>query len=354
MTYPTCQTSTLWRGPRRSVLTGMAALAAMPAVAQGQSADLVTAANKEGNLFIYGDDVHLPPLIAGFSKQYSDIRVQFASYGGWGSYQRWVMEEKAGRAVASLIYTGEDALQAGSNVNDFARYKPTTPGLADWAIRDGGAYTLVHGVILGIIYNTSAIGTAPLPEDWMDFSAPPSAWKDLIIFADPRASSLSYALVAAFYQDFGPDKGAQLFSGLKKSGVEVSPNAGPQTAKMMSGERPLTLTLHSGYLAAMLSQGAPVKQIIPASGANPQYVGMSITKNAPHPNAARLFLEYTVSPAGQAALVAVGVYGTRVDARTPKGMPPLNSVKQLPTNLKQAIVDRDKILAWWKQASGIE
>ena len=46
---------------------------------------LVTAAQQEGVVYVYGDHVHVPPLIEGFTKKYKGIRVNFVGLGGWDS-----------------------------------------------------------------------------------------------------------------------------------------------------------------------------------------------------------------------------------------------------------------------------
>ena len=52
--------------------------------------------------------------------------------------------------------------------------------------------------------------------------------------------------------------------------------------------------------------GAPVKQIRPVEGVGVTPIGQSLLKNAPHPNAAKLWIEWSLSEEGQTLLAAQG------------------------------------------------
>ncbi len=333
----------------------LAILTLQNGVAFAQGGDLVEAANKEGQLVAYGDPTQLPILITGFSKKYPQIRVTSATLGGWQAYYRHLNEKKAGKTIADIIYTGEDAMLSASGDGELQAFRPSAlTMMPDWAAPMNVKYVLVHGVLCALLYNEPAMKGMPLPKDWTDFIAPPKEWQSLIITADARNSSMAYAIVAAIYQHYGAERGGSIFKGIRAAKSELSPNAGPQTAKLMSGERPLSPTFHTGYLAQMLSQGAPIKMIIPQEGGVAQFTAMGITKDAPHLNAARLFMEYSLGPEGQARLAENGAYSLRKDTAPPKGMPPFFGVKLMPLDLPKALKDRKEIIAWWQLAMGIE
>ena len=52
--------------------------------------------------------------------------------------------------------------------------------------------------------------------------------------------------------------------------------------------------------------GAPVKQIKPSDGVGVTPIGQSLIKNAPHPNAAKLWIEWSLSDEGQSLLAKQG------------------------------------------------
>lgn len=341
---------------RRLLLTVLSTALASSAAPMASAAegDLLAAARKEGQVVAYGDPTFLPLLVAGFSKAYPDIKVTSATIAGSQAYYRYLAEKQAGRTIDDIIYTGEDAMILASNAGDLQKYRPAAAAdMLSWAISPEDTYALVHTHLCLILYNSDAMKGLPLPKDWMDFANPPKQWQNLIITADPRNSSAAYTTVAALYQHYGAQQAGLIFQGLKKAGAELSPNMGPQTAKLMSGERPLSPTMQTSYMATMLRDGAPIKMIVPASGAVLQSTGMGITKDAPHPNAARLFMEYSLSPAGQAIIVGAGAYSDRKDAATPSDLPPYSLVKIMHIDLPKAVKDRKEILKWWQTELGI-
>lgn len=316
--------------------------------------DLVKAAKGEGRLVAYGDPTKLPVLIAGFSKLYPEIRVTSAGMGGYQGYNRHLNEKKAGKTIADIIYTGEDAMVTASGDGELQSYRPDAASvLPDWAANPNQQYVVIHAVLCGILFNEVAMKGLPLPKDWTDFIAPPKEWKDLIITSDPRNSSMAFAVVAGLYQKYGAEQAGTILKGMRSVNQELSPNAGPQTAKLMSGERPLTPTFHTGYLAEMLNQGAPIKLVAPEAGMIAQFTAMGITKEAPHPNAARLFVEYALSPEGQTALTSSGAYSVRKDIAAPSGMPSFFETKLIALDMRKALKDRKEIIEWWQAALGI-
>jgi iron(III) transport system substrate-binding protein len=73
--------------------------------------------------------------------------------------------------------------------------------------------------------------------------------------------------------------------------------------------------------------------------------GSAIIANAPHPNAARLFLDFTVSKEAQALIVEkFGRRSVRKDVGSPAGLPPLDKIKAIPYDLQYAADNRTQIL----------
>ncbi len=78
-----------------------------------------------------------------------------------------------------------------------------------------------------------------------------------------------------------------------------------------------------------------------------------VLKNAKHPNAARLYLEYLLDQ-GQDVIISRGEYSMRSNAPAPKGLPPLDKVKFINSDLKKALADQKKLIASWQDVTGIQ
>ena len=109
----------------------------------------------------------------------------------------------------------------------------------------------------------------------------------------------------------------------------------------------------TNHLGEALRKGAPLDFRIPASGAVPFYFSAGVLKNARHPNAAKLYVEYMLSE-GQDLIISRGEYSLRDGAPAPQGLPPLDKVKLMPIDLKKALDDQKKLIAWWQDVTGIQ
>jgi iron(III) transport system substrate-binding protein len=318
--------------------------------AQAAPPAMVEAARKEGKLVVYGDSSMVPFLVEGFSKSYPDIRVTSVTGGSWQTYNRFLSEQSAGRTLADVLMGGDDSLltadRAGYVTECGLQPGPDFPATA---IATDLHYVVPQGMLTPIIYNSSATSGLTLPKDWSDFAQLGKEWDGLIIIADPRNSGTALAVLTALYDSFGPDKAGAIVAGLKRLNAEIAPNTGVQVAKIMSGERPLTATLHMGFFKQMRDKGAPVEYVLPTSGSMMQYGGMGVTKDAPHPNAGKLFVDFTMSQAGAAILAERGTYPSRIGSPVPDRFPDRSGLKLIAVETSKALTERDTVIAWWQR-----
>jgi iron(III) transport system substrate-binding protein len=83
--------------------------------------------------------------------------------------------------------------------------------------------------------------------------------------------------------------------------------AGPLVTGTVRGEYAIYLSSNQADIINQRKAGAPVKQIRLAEGVGITQISMALIKNAPHPNAAKLWIEWNLSEEGQKALAAVGL-----------------------------------------------
>ena len=193
----------------------------------------------------------------------------------------------------------------------------------------------------------------PLPDDWSSFATPPKSWDERIAYVDPRGSSVAFMVLAALVQNYGEEKTRAIYRGLKDMHSEVSMNTPGSVAKLVSGERPLMMYILTNHLGDALRKGAPVEFKIPASGAIPFYFSAGVLKNARHPNAAKLYLEFLLDQ-GQDVIISRGEYALRNGAPAPQGLPPLDKTKLMRLDLTKALADQKKLIAWWQEVTGIQ
>ena len=314
---------------------------------------LIEAAKKEGRLNVYGDSSMVGKLADGFMKSYPDIRVATVPGGGWQTYNRMLVEKNAGRMIADILVANDDTCLYGYEAGVFGNIESEfTAGFPPETV-SGQGYIITYYMLTPIIYNTEVCKGLTLPKDWDDFIQLGDEWKDRIICADPRNSGTALYVLMALYQVLGKERATAILSAWKRLGTEIAPNTGIQVAKLVSGEKPLSVSMHSGFLVDMKKKGAPADFIVPASGGVMQVDAMAVPKDAPHPYAARLFIDWTLGPEGSKVLAENGDYPAGSDTIAPEGLPLRKDIKLMGMGPKEALRDRDEVIEWFKTTMGI-
>jgi iron(III) transport system substrate-binding protein len=97
------------------------------------------------------------------------------------------------------------------------------------------------------------------------------------------------------------------------------------------GERFLALGSDS-YAYDLRKQGHPIKTLYPSDGVFVIASPTSVIKGSPHPNAAKAFAEFMITPEVQKEFPAFGNFAARTDVAPPKGAPGLDTIKIIPVD----------------------
>lgn len=336
---------------RTALVCGVLALASL----QAQAVDpaLVAAAEKEGQLVVYGGDIsETPHQVKRFSEVYPKIKVRSVTAGGWQLYNRYMAEHSAGQTVADVFTNVEDTLLTLDANGHLDAYKPAALANVPAGTQVGNFVKTKLGYA-ALVHHTEEMKGRPTPTDWTSFATPPKEWQDRIAYVDPRGSSVAFLVLAALYQNYGEDKTRQIYEGLKSTRPEVSMNTPASVTKLISGERPVMMYILTNHVGDAIKKGAPLAFKIPTSGAVPFYFAGGVVKNARNPNAARLYMEYLLTE-GQDVIIARGEYALRNGAPSPSGLPPLAEVKLMPIDVGKALAEQKKLIAWWQGVTGIQ
>lgn len=177
---------------------------------------------------------------------------------------------------------------------------------------------------LGIVWNSKS-GT-PEPKEWQDLTS--AAFKDKVTTPDPALSGASLDLLIGLQNGMG-DKAWSLFEALKKNGMVVSgPNAQAVTP-VMQGAKAAVFGAVDYVSYGNINQGESLKVIFPASGTVIAPRPMMILKSTPHADDAKAFIDYVLSPEGQAMVADAWLMPAREDVQAKR--PLLNELKILPT-----------------------
>lgn len=194
---------------------------------------------------------------------------------------------------------------------------------------------------LGIVWNSKS-GT-PEPKEWRDLTQP--AFKDKVTTPDPALSGASLDLLIGLQNSMG-DQAWQLFEDLKKNGMVVSgPNAQAVTP-VMQGAKAAVFGAVDYVSYGNIQQGESLKVIFPASGTVIAPRPMMILKTSQHADDAKAFIDYVLSPEGQARVADAWLMPARRDVAAKR--PLLDALKVLPTT-SEGSSERGAVLARFSQ-----
>ena len=161
---------------------------------------------------------------------------------------------------------------------------------------DGNWYGIYNG-ILGFMVNTDELTRMGLeaPADWTDLLK--DEYKGLIWLSNYNTAGTAKLVVNTMIQKYGHDEGIKYLVDLDKN-IEVYTKSGSGPSKNVgTGECVIGIGfLHDGITQIVDNGYTNVSLIIPSSGTSFEVGATAIFKGAAHSNAAKLWIEYALSP----------------------------------------------------------
>jgi putative spermidine/putrescine transport system substrate-binding protein len=333
---------------RRALLTttamGSAAavlLNTVAASAQADSlADLEAAAKKEGQLTVIAlphDWCGYGAVIDGFKAKYGLTVNELNPDAGSGDEIEAIKANKGntGPQAPDVIDVGLSFGPSAKSEGLLQPYKVSTWDSipADAKDADGHWYGDYYGV-LAFEVNSDIIKESP--KDWADLQKP--EFKNAVALAgDPRTANQAiqgvYAAgVASGAKDAKAigEAGLKFFAELNKNGNFV-PVTG-KAASLAQGATPVVIRWDYNALADRdtLNGNPKVDVVVPASGVVAGVYVQAISAFAPHPNAAKLWMEYLYSDEGQLAWLKGYCHPIRFNDLAAKGKIPQDLLDKLP------------------------
>ena len=261
--------------------------------------DLITAAQEEGELVVYGscEEVYLAAACEHFEELFG-IKVQYQRLST-GEVKAKIEEEK-GNPSADVWFGGttdpyNEAVVAGL-LEPYAAVHASH--LIDDTYRDaaGNWYGIYKG-ILGFMANTDELARLGIdaPQDWTDLLDP--KYQGLIWLSNYNTAGTAKLVVNTMIQKYGHDEGIQYLVDLDKN-IQVYTKSGSGPSKNVgTGECVVGIGfLHDGITQIADNGYKNVQLIIPSSGTSFEVGATAIFKGCAHPNAAKLWIEYALSP----------------------------------------------------------
>jgi len=298
------------------------------AVSMGQDSALFPAAKKESKVVWY-TSLAIPSstsIAHTFRTKYTGVDVEVHRTGSQRVLQRVMQEAAAGIKNADVIHTSD----AGNFVlfKDKAmllKYIPKTTEVFPAGFKDkDGFYYGMRATLSVIAYNPKIVSDVDAPKTWKDLLNP--KWKGKMVSAHPGYSGIIMTHVVALVNLYGWD----YFRDLAKNNLHLVQSANDPAGVVASGERPVGVNGAEYFYYKTQKQGNPIKIIYPKEGIPLVVSPVAIAKDAPHPNAAKLFMEFIFSKEMQQLLAdREGLYTGHPEVTYPADKPKLKDLKLL-------------------------
>jgi iron(III) transport system substrate-binding protein len=332
-------------GWRRGCISGMClvacvlALAAGAAWAQGKPEDSVV-------VYSAADADMVNSVVAAFEKKYPGIKVSTV-VAGTGEIIKRIEAEKE-RPLGDVGWSfGPEAI--GDKKALFEPYLSKESGnFFPGQVPTDRVWTPFTTMPYVIMYNKKLVSEAEKPKAWKDVLDP--RWKGKVAYADATKSGSSYTLLVTWLTVYGKDDAGWKFVEDLLRQCKVLPKSSMTYQGVANGEYPIGLTFEQAAFD-YLKGGAPIGLIYPSEGTAITLDGSALIKNAPHPNAAKLFLDFTVSREMQDLMVnRFGRRSVRKDVGSPAGLPTLDQIKAINYDLDYAANNRTLLLKRFQDA----
>jgi iron(III) transport system substrate-binding protein len=340
---------------RRDVLKTSAGLAAGALLAEPARAaappptsvtpELIDAARKEGKISYYSAlELNVAERLGkAFEAKYPGIAVRVERSGAERIYQRIAQEQGSGINAVDVANSADSAHYldwkskdwlAPYLPDDVAKYFP-----ADQVDPDG-TYATSCGWIETIGYNTNLVKPEDAPKSYADLLDP--KWQGKIVKAHPGYSG---AIMTATYV-LSRELGWQYFEKLAQQKILQVQSAADPPKKLLLGERAVMADGNDYNLQLLKDQGKPVEAVYASEGAPLIIVPSGVFKNAPNPNAARLFQSFFLSLEGQQLLVDNYAHRSfHSQIKEKPGRQPLSAIKLLKSDPAEVLAQSEDIKA---------
>jgi iron(III) transport system substrate-binding protein len=289
-----------------------AAPSAAPSVSEIDA--LYEAAKGEGALVFYSsfEIDQIENLIKGFNAKYPEIKVEYLR--GDSLEEQIASEVAAGTPSADTVSSTARRTYAGLKDGWIESYVPpeslTLP--EEFQLPSGEAVNIGQNITT-FAWNTECVKPGEEPKDWEDLVDP--KWAGKVAIQDPLQGGGVTSWLRTLYYEWGEAKWADYMAKL----IAQKPIYGNYTATqetLASGEACIMPAAYPTFIEPLKKDGAPLEWGVPASWGITTTNTMPLVKNARHPNAAKLWLNWIASEDGQKTFAAGGGYPIRPGTAT--------------------------------------
>ena len=283
--------------------------AAGPAPAQTYE-QLIAGAKKEGRLVVYASATapQLQMYFSAFNKKYPFIKTEFFRTGKQALLSKVLLEEQAKQRIADVIHTSVIETSIMKKRGALSKYVPLEAASYPAQYKDpDGLWTSAYasGTLLG--FNSRQVRRAEAPKNYEELLNP--RWKNAIAIDSNKIEWFAMLLKL---------KGQAFMEKLAAQQPTVRSGNTLVLQLLAAGEFPVSAGVYEYSVEDLKTKGAPLDWI----GLEPVItytVAVSLPSQPPHPNSAKLFIEWLLSKEGQEIVNQYGRVPIRDDVESKYG-----------------------------------
>lgn len=325
---------------------------AIGARAAGQDDELYPAAKSEGELTWYIAQYgtkESEEIGQAFTARFPGVKVNVIRTTGQVAYARLMQDLRANVAQCD-VFSATDighlvSLKADGKLAKFTPENASKLRKPYLDLDPDGYYYTTSANPTVMVYNTNLVKPADAPTNWTDLIDP--KWKGKVAVSHPGFSGSTGSWAVLMKRLYG----SEFFEKLERQEPLIGRSLIDPPTVLTAGERSIGIS-SLATVTRLKQKGNPIEIVYPTDGAKLTLSGSAILANAPHPNAARLFLNYLLSVDSAKLQAAQGQQPLRPEVPPPEGAKAIDEIAVAPLTEKEVVEGVPGIIVEWRDVFG--
>ncbi len=249
-----------------------------------------------------------------FEKANPGVKLDIYRASGTTILQRVLTESRAGANLVDAVMTEGTVLHVLKDKKLLVTFDSPERKAFDTRFKDKeGYWTDIYPTVHSIPYNTKLVAQKDLPKHYTDLLDP--KWKGKL-----GANRNNFMFLAAMLNLYGKEKGEDFLRKLSQQNPQVR-DGGTLTATLVgAGELPMAFSVNANNVENVKESGSPVDWVRIEDPLYAEPHPAAVMARAPHPNGARLVVEFAISKDGQQLMSKLGKVPGRGDVQPTIGV----------------------------------
>lgn len=297
--------------PSMALYFALSAFLLCPAMSLSQGipdAKLIEGAKKEGRVVWYTSMIlpHSTPLVARFEKKYPFVKTQLIRVGGGTQLNKILLETKGGLHAWDLSTARGEIYLPLRERKLLAPYRSPEANMIPEDMKDReGYWTALYITPMVLGFNTQRVKKENVPKKYEELLR--TEWKGGKISIDVE----SWGLLTALSREWGKDKTLDFLRRLAAQEPHIIRGQALRANLLAAGEFPLAIS-YGQFFEEQVEKGGPVDWV-PLEPVVTQVYPIMLAAKAPHPNAAKLFINFVLSKEAQEMIQDFKRIPSRID-----------------------------------------